>query len=89
MNASAIRKTNQFADCGQSSYDQMSDYFGIVALCDNHIDQNNDYSALDHYLDRQRIDTQCALISTGWTCRGIRQLRSFMPPRSARSAKTN
>jgi hypothetical protein len=67
MNASAMRKTNQFHDCGQSSNDQISDYFGKVALCDNHIDQNNDYSALNHYLDRQRIDTQCALISTGWT----------------------
>jgi hypothetical protein len=42
----------------------LSDYFGTGPLCDHHIDQINDYSALNHYLDRQLIDTQCALIST-------------------------
>jgi hypothetical protein len=64
MNASAMRKTNQFAQPGQSSNDQMTDYFVKRRLCDIHIDQDNDYSALNHYLERRPIDTRSPLIST-------------------------
>jgi hypothetical protein len=74
MNALAIRKTNHFAQSGQSPTDQLSDYFGKIGLCDNHINQKNDYSALNHYLDRHRIDTHCVVISTGCNHRAFADL---------------
>jgi hypothetical protein len=79
MDALAIRKTNHKASVRQSVIAQLVDCFGFPAPGDIRTNQQVDYSALNHYLDRQPIDTAGALNSTECNC-PVRYWRWFFLP---------
>jgi hypothetical protein len=58
------RKRNHFALQRQSTGDHLLDYLAREPQSALTIDQQNDYSALNHFLERWPIDTHCRLIST-------------------------
>jgi hypothetical protein len=58
------RKRNHLTVQRQSAADHFVDYLAIEPQSDHKIDQQNDYSALNHFLERSLIDTHCRVIST-------------------------